>query len=355
MTFNLLALDGGGIRGYMSARIMHQLEQDAGIDLTAADTVDGYCGTSTGGLLSIALANAHTPEFLAHLYKSRADEIFLSNDNPDFVWIVRLLSRLVSGFKDLITGVGIFDAQYQSSGLESIARELVKDKTFGEFDSKRVLAVNTAAMKIPGATEGWTSTTFCNQLLPRSRIGDSRRIKMLDGAMSTSAAPSYFPPHQVVVDGASKGFFADGGVFANNPVMNGITVAKAAGLAQDEDFRVISIGTGINTEGIPQTAFSNPASFGILQWLGLAKQVPYGALLSVTMTASADNMTWISGNILKDRMIRLNPVLKEPVALDDTNPKAFQIMDDAANALFASPDWADAVAFARTWAPASGA
>ncbi len=72
MTFRLLALDGGGIRGYMTARIMHKLEQDAGIDLTSKSVVDGYSGTSTGGLLSIGLATEHKPEMLAKLYRDKA-------------------------------------------------------------------------------------------------------------------------------------------------------------------------------------------------------------------------------------------------------------------------------------------
>ncbi len=358
MTFNLLALDGGGIRGYMTARIMHQLEQDAGVSFVDAGTVNGYCGTSTGGLLAIALANAHTPEFLANLYRTKADEIFLSNDSKEFVWLINFLSWFYPGFKRLIEGVGVFDSQYRADGLRKIADELVGGKTFGDFDQTRVLAVNTAAMKIPNidhhvpdAEEGWTSTTMCNHKLPRSRIGDSRDIAQIDGALSTSAAPSYFPPHHVQAGGRSLGFFADGGLFANNPVMNGITVAKSAGLATDENIRVISIGTGVDSTGIPESVFRNPRNFGVLDWLGAEKGVPPAALLNMTMTTSADNMTWVSGNILGDKMMRLNPVLPARVEMDGHSNRDFATMDKAVDDLIASPDWAPAVDFAKTWAP----
>ncbi len=351
MTFNLLALDGGGIRGYMTARIMQRLEQDAGVSLVDAGTVNGYCGTSTGGLLAIALANAHTPEFLANLYRTKADEIFLSNDSKEFVWLVNILSWFNPNVKKLTSGVGVFDSQYRADGLHKIAKELVGSNTFGDFDQNRVLAVNTAAMKIPGEAEGWTSTTFCNHKLPRSRIGDSRLIAQIDGALSTSAAPSYFPPHHVQVGSKSLGFFADGGLFANNPVMNGITVAKSAGLATDDEIRVISIGTGLDTTGIPESVFRNPRSFGVLDWLGFEKGVPPAALLNMTMTTSADNMTWVSSNILGDKMVRLNPVLPSPVALDGHSNSDFASMDKAVDDLIASPAWTTAVDFAKTWAP----
>ncbi len=257
------------------------------------------------------------------------------------------------GLRDLIAGVGIFSSQYVADGLRRVGEVLVKDAKFGDFDQKRVLAVNTAAMKIPGAEEGWTSTTMCNHALPRSRIGDSREISMLDGALSTSAAPSYFPPHEVSVGGKSLGFFADGGLFANNPVLNGITVAVAKGLAKPDDIRVISIGTGVDTTGIPQAAFKHPLDFGILEWMGLSKEVPAGALLNITMTASADNMTWIAGNMLGERIVRLNPILPRPVALDGTTSKDFRTMDQAVENLVNSDDWAPAVEMARSWAAMS--
>lgn len=353
MAFKLLALDGGGIRGYMTAQILAQLEQDAGVSFVDANTVDGYCGTSTGGLLAIGLANKHTPDALATLYRTKADTIFDPSDSKDFVWIVRFLSQFLPGFKRLISGIGILSSQYKADGLRTIAQDLVGSATFGDFDASRVLAVNTAAMKIPDSEEGWTSTTMCNHALPRSRIGDARKIAQIDGALCTSAAPSYFPPHEVSVGGNSLGFFADGGVFANNPVLNGMTVAKAAKLASnDTDFSVISIGTGVQTAGIPKSAFRKPLDFGLLDWFGLESGVPVGALLEITMTTSADNMTWVSGNILGDRLLRLNPELKSPVALDDHSPAAYATMDAAVAALVASPEWAEAVEFAKGWASA---
>ena len=349
MAFRLLALDGGGIRGYMTARIMHRLEQDAGVDLTAKAVVDGYSGTSTGGLLAIGLANDHTPAKLAQLYKDKAQTIFEPNRNREVVWVIRQAARFVPGLLELIEGVGIFSSQYVADGLHRVCHDLVGDAVFGDFDPDRVLAVNTAAMKIPGTVEGWTSTTMCNHPLSRSRIGDSRRIKQLDGALSTSAAPSYFPPHKVVADGTSLGFFADGGLFANNPVMNGIAVAIATEKADLQDMRVLSIGTGIDTTGIPQQVFRKPRGFGILEWLGLQEGVPAGALLNITMTASADNMTWVSGNLLGDSIVRLNPRLPRPVPLDGISARDFATMDAAVDDLVQSERWPDAVAMVQSW------
>lgn len=351
MTFKLLALDGGGIRGYMTARILKQLETDAGISFNDEAMVDGYCGTSTGGLLAIALANGHSPADLQGIYRNRANEIFDPNDGKDVLWLVGFLSRFNAGFRKLISGIGFLSSQYTAKGLHSIAKELVGDKSFGDFPQERVLAVNTAAMKIPGSVEGWTSTTMCNHQLPGSRIGDSRKISLIDGALSTSAAPSYFPPHEVRVEGKSLGFFADGGMFANNPVMNGMTVAKVAKPhLSDQEFRVISIGTGIQTTGLPPSVFKKPLRFGLLEWFGLQEGVPVGALLEIMMTTSADNMTWVSNNILESNLLRLNPELDTIIGLDDHSNAAFEAMDRAVDKMVNAPEWQNAVAFAKTWA-----
>jgi hypothetical protein len=106
----------------------------------------------------------------------------------------------------------------------------------------------------------------------------------------------------------------------------------------------------VDEKGIPPSAFRRPRKFGILEWLGLSRQVPLGALLNITMTTSADNMTWIAGNLLDDKVVRLNPMLPKPVPLDGISAQDFAAMDQAVEDLVQSPRWADAVAMAKRWA-----
>lgn len=52
-TFQALSLDGGGIKGLFSASVLAELEADLGVRLI--DHFDLIVGTSTGGLIALAL------------------------------------------------------------------------------------------------------------------------------------------------------------------------------------------------------------------------------------------------------------------------------------------------------------
>lgn len=356
MTFNYLALDGGGIRGYMTAKILMELEEHSGVNVIDPAHVHGYCGTSTGGLLSIALATGHSPEFLADLYKTRVSDIFESNDSKEFVWIVKMLSYLSSKFHALVSGPGIFDSQYRADGLVDVARELVGDKTFADIAQDRLLAVNTTSLDVPGSKFGWRAATFTNHPLrdvaPASahdKLADTTGVSLFDGALSTSAAPSYFPPHRVKNGSTDLGFFADGGLFANNPVMNGYQIATGIMGKKRTDLRVISIGTGVKAQGIAPSAIPDPRDYGILDWFGAEKGVPAAAILNITMDCSADNMTELAHNILGRNIARVNPDLGDAdIPLDATDK--FGVMDEIAKKVVDTDAFKDAVRIAKAWA-----
>lgn len=363
MTFNFLALDGGGIRGYMTAKILHEVEKQADVSMTDHDVVQGYSGTSTGGLLSIGLATGNTPKHLANIYHKKAHRIFQHNDSKETLFAIRLFSPFFPKLKTLITGVGIFDSQYKADNLKEIAEEIAGSKTFGDIPQDRMLAVNTASLKVPGSQDGWRAATFSNHDLNKltrtvgdqltrseahvDRLADTQDVPLVDGALATSAAPSYFPPHKV----KGLGFFTDGGVFANNPVMNGYAIAH--GIMGHNDISVISIGTGVNTVGIPQSAIKKPLSFGLVEWFGAERGVPTGALLDIMMTCSAENMTEIADIVFGQNIVRLNPILDEPVPLDATDK--FDVMDRAVSKLVESNDFQKAVKLAKGWAKKSAA
>ena len=64
-------------------------------------------------------------------------------------------------------------------------------------------------------------------------------------------------------------------------------------------------------------------------------------------------MTWVSGNILDEHIVRLNPVLPKSVALDAHAPQDFATMDQAVANLIASEAWAPAVEMAKSWKPSA--
>ena len=60
--YRILTLDGGGIRGLLSAVLMDELDRRNPDWLDRVDMIDG---TSTGGILALALANGMKPAELA--------------------------------------------------------------------------------------------------------------------------------------------------------------------------------------------------------------------------------------------------------------------------------------------------
>ena len=84
------------------------------------------------------------------------------------------------------------------------------------------------------------------------------KVPAVDVALATSAAPTYFPAHEV----AWHGTYIDGGVWANCPAMVGVTEALDF-LGQDpQDVRLLSI----STTNYPFRISNSKRMGGILNW-----------------------------------------------------------------------------------------
>jgi len=68
LSYLILSCDGGGIRGYLSSLLLQQLDKDLKIFGTNNGNVDFYAGTSTGGLIALALAQGQSIDSIVNLY-----------------------------------------------------------------------------------------------------------------------------------------------------------------------------------------------------------------------------------------------------------------------------------------------
>ena len=64
--FQILSLDGGGIKGLFAAAILTKLEEDLNINII--DHFDLIVGTSTGGIIALALGLAIQPKEIVKFY-----------------------------------------------------------------------------------------------------------------------------------------------------------------------------------------------------------------------------------------------------------------------------------------------
>src|SRR2546423_15159247 len=101
--FQVLALDGGGVRGIFTVALLAGLEEDTG--KSVVDHFDLVVGTSTGGIIALALGAGLTPREILDFYVDERDAIF--SRAPGITALRRL-----------------FRAKYRPGGLEAALKRI---------------------------------------------------------------------------------------------------------------------------------------------------------------------------------------------------------------------------------------
>lgn len=244
----ILALDGGGTRGYVSLLLLERLERDLG-NVKIIDCFDLVCGTSTGGIIALGLQQGKTIAELILLYETLAASVFGGS----------VFSGVVNWGRYLINYGNSF---YSAAPLENVLKKEFKNTRLQmEKNEKRVFVVaaaHSAASCSPHLFRNYANPrarrdeTDLKELTPAPELVGTTNNLIWEAARATSAAPTYFPP--AVVD---KMTYVDGGVVANNPTE--IAWHEASNLFGDDKIGlVLSIGTGIGniTEKKTSTLFT---------------------------------------------------------------------------------------------------
>lgn len=315
MTFNLLCCDGGGIRGIITAMLIADLDKNFNVIARS----NGFAGTSTGGLIALALANGVDIGTIQNVYLTDGSTIFTENG-----WLPAAGSTEARAKELLGSGPGFLECEYTSSGLLSVAEGLLGTSTLA--DASRFVAVNSAQL--------WNGTSWMAQTLSNAADNPFAGVAMVDAALATSAAPTYFPPHEI----AGFGYFADGGVFANNPTMAAVAELCRTGY-NPGDILVLSLGTGISASGIPSAAVGNPLDWGTTKWMWpeTSEGVPGMALMNLMFDATQQAATVQAEQFLGGNIVRGNVTLPAPYPLDDYQD--IQQLVDLTNAYIESSAW----------------
>jgi patatin-like phospholipase/acyl hydrolase len=225
-TFRILSLDGGGIMGAFTASVLATLEEQAagspGQVRRILDHFDLVTGTSTGGILAIGLAMGKTARELCHFYETEGPSIFPSGG---------FLGGWRKGLRHL------FQPKYTAEPLRKALASVMGEAT---------MAAAQLPLAIPAYdVNGGRLYVFKTGHHPRFKA--EATLRALDVALATSAAPTYFPAHTVEYPGPAPrqihGTYIDGGVWANCPVMVGLTEALTF-LGQNlGDIWVLSVST----------------------------------------------------------------------------------------------------------------
>jgi patatin-like phospholipase/acyl hydrolase len=213
--FRVLSLSGGGIRGVYTASFLAKLEELTG--KRVADHFDVIVGTSTGGLIALAMGLKQTPESIRDFYLTEGSKIF-----PQASFVTRCLQRL---------GVGnLINPRYESDGLRDAVQKIVgTERTLGHSVKPLVISTFDAATGAPRCFKTRHDARYLNDWkLPAWEVG-----------MATAAAPTYFRAFQSNT-GAD---LIDGGVWANCPVLVGVIEAISVFGKERRDIDVLTVGT----------------------------------------------------------------------------------------------------------------
>jgi patatin-like phospholipase/acyl hydrolase len=305
----ILSIDGGGIRGILPAKILEGLEDiirtREGPKARVVDYFDLIAGTSTGGLLTCMMLSPHNESdasSLVDVYENHGAEIFR-----------RSLNQFVSS--------------YRKSGIEQFLDRQFGDLRLNELDKPCLITAYETKRRKP---------FFFRQ--HRAIQHESHNFFVKDVARATSAAPTYFPPAQIISGTNIRYPLVDGGVFANNPAMcalvEGLTLNWTDGLSLEtpqkepipqEEIIVLSLGTGKERE---HYRFEKTRNFNKLTWLK--------PLIEFMMDGNADTIHYQLEKLYsksknsENQYLRINPSLDEATRdLDDVTDKNLKALREA--------------------------
>ena len=269
----ILCMDGGGTRGLATLSSLRAL-QKACDNKPIHQLFDVICGTSTGGILAVALGILHRPlEEVEAMYKEFVGTVFDASSG-----LYKSARTVVKGgmyahepLEQLLLEYGR-DNGHHAMGEYGHFRQSLWDKT--EYTTENKTAENTTENKTEN-TIGDESTSFdghCRVFVVASKIGTVRKpqpylfrnydyhengpvsrhsgtsdIPLWSALRATTSAPGYFAEHRI-----RNEIFGDGAVVANNPT--GIAIHEALCLFPNRPIGcVVSLGTGrFNTDNLTE-------------------------------------------------------------------------------------------------------
>jgi patatin-like phospholipase/acyl hydrolase len=253
--FQILSLDGGGIRGLFSAAVLAAMEEDLGGRVV--DRFDLIAGTSTGGIIAIGLGLGLRPSEIVDFYLRWGGRIFHDR------------SRLRMGLHWLAR-------KYPARHLELALRETLGERLFGESEKRLVVvSYNLGDDDVYLFRTPHAERLRRDYRVPAWKVGDQLRL-------------------------------IDGGIWANNPAM--VAVVEAVGTLHVplESINVLSIGTYDAVTRRP--SYLNRG--GKLLWASKAAEV----LLRATSIGVTNQVRFLVG---PDRLLRVDPKVPEcDTALD---------------------------------------
>lgn len=248
--YRVLAIEGGGMRGYYTATLLNalcRLFNDGSPKADWGKNLDLICGTSTGAILACAIAKGVPLQEVMGMYKEEGKRIFFrpmpKNIIKRMYWLMQHLGHHST------------EAVHLKNALENY---------FGDMTLEGIYKERGIALCIPAVNasdyRAWVFKTPHDKTFNRDK-----KYRLVDVCMASAAAPLLFSPHRVKNPNNPDNIqhFVDGGMWANSPVL--VSLIEALKIVQSErDIHILSVGTVDTPNGDPNAL--RKSQWGIRQW-----------------------------------------------------------------------------------------
>ena len=261
---------------------------------------DLICGTSAGALIGAALAAGRSAESISKLFMKRSHEIF----PPLSTW------RRMTHY---------YTPWFSQKPLARVIDEMIGLKT--EFkDLEGALAI-PVLNESKGRAEVFSSFDK-----------DKASTRVSDVILASSAAPMYFPAHNI---GGDRYF--DGGLFANAPDQIAIDCFRRRwdSISYD-DIMILSIGTTNASADSPRPT-CDTGHWGIKRWL----INPRGRIIKLMLRTQTDHIVDRMYDMPLAGYVRIDDRLAESdqfLEMDNAEPRALLRLVELARARMTGPD-----------------
>jgi uncharacterized protein len=244
----ILACAGGGVRGVFTLQILARIEElfrreQNRPDLVLGDVFDLIAGTSTGAIIAAFLSWGLPVRELEELYIAQSPKMFAKGS-----WAQQWKSK------------------YKPEAIARFFRERFTEAdgvTPALLGTKRLRKLLLIVMRNGSTGSPWP---VCNN--PKAIYNDRAHeecnldIPLWQLLRASTAAPTYFPPEEIMLAGKTR-LFMDGGITPyNNPALIAVLMAtlprfRICWPAKRELLHVVSVGTGLARARLPGKAASD--------------------------------------------------------------------------------------------------
>ncbi len=267
----VLALDGGGAKGFYTLGVLKEIEAMLGCPLYKR--FDLVFGTSTGAIIAALVALGYEIDQIHALYTAHVPRVMSSRS-----------------------------AAARTAALQELAKEVFQDKTFEDVMTGIGIVATRWMTERPMIFKGSVAQAHGR----KGTFSPGFGVSIADAVQASCSAYPFFERKVVVTSAGDKIELIDGGYCANNPTLFAIADATVALKKDHRDIRVINVGVGIYPEPKP----------GLL--MRIAKKWLAVQLLQKTLEINTQSMDQLRDILFKHiPTIRISDTFERPEMATD--------------------------------------